>query len=80
MRKCLFERGDLLERIDDVASKTGIETAEAEIRGIKSALTATLTKRQLALFRAFDDAVVREGTARVNAALMVACNCPECRP
>lgn len=78
MRKCLFERGDLLERIDDVASKTGIETAEAEIRNIKSLLIGTLTEQQLKLFRAFDDAVVREGTARVNAALMVACGCSRC--
>lgn len=78
MRKCLFERGDLLERLDSAARKMGVETAEAEILDIKSLLIATMTEQQLKLFRAFDDAVVREGTLRVNAAFVVACACGEC--
>ena len=78
MRKCLFERDDLQERIDAAASKSGIETAEAEIRNIKSLLIATMTEQQMKLFGAFDDAVIREGTARVNAALVAACGCSQC--
>ena len=80
MRKCLFKRNDLLERLDDAADKAGIQELAAEIRNLKSALLATLSKQQVALFREFDDAVVREGTTRVNAGLMVACGCSECHP
>lgn len=78
MRKCLFERDNLLEQLDNAASRTGIETAEAETRDIRSQLAGTLSPDQMKMLRAFDDAVVREGTVRVNAALIMACGCKAC--
>lgn len=80
MRKCLFERGDLLEQIDNAADKAGIQELAADVSKIQAMLLTTLTAQQRELFRRFDDAVVREGTARVNAALTVACGCRECKP
>jgi len=79
MRKCLFERGDLLDQLDDAADKAGIQELAADVSTIQAMLLPTLTAQQRELFRQFDDAVVREGTARVNAALMVACGCRECK-
>jgi hypothetical protein len=80
MRKCLFERGDLLEQLEDAADKAGIQELAAEVSTIQAMLLPTLTAQQREIFRQFDDAVVREGTARVNAALMLACGCRECKP
>ena len=79
MRKCFFERDGILEAIDSEADKAGIQGLVAQIATIKAALLPTLTEQQKVLFRQFDDAVVNEGTVRVNSAIKAVCGCLECR-
>jgi len=79
MRKCFFERDGILETIDNEADKAGIRDIAGQISTIKTALLPTLTEQQKALFKQFDDAVVSEGTVRVNSAIKALCGCLECR-
>lgn len=79
MRRCIFKRDSLLEDLEEAACKVGIKDAEANVQRIRALLAETLTERQLSLFREFDDAVVTEGTLRINTALMMACGCEECQ-
>jgi len=79
MKKCLFKRDNFLEQLDYAADKVGIQELDAKVNAIKDELLPTLTEQQKQLFRQFDDAIVDQGTARVNGAIMLACGCPECR-
>lgn len=78
MRKCIFKRDDLLGELEEATEKAGIKDVEANVLRIKASLAETLTERQLSLLREFDDAVIAEGTLRVNAALAIGCGCRDC--
>lgn len=76
MNKCLFTRDGLMERIEDAPE---IRKIGEQIQAIKSLLLPTLTDQQRELFRQFDDAVISEGTVRVQSTIRAACGCSECK-
>lgn len=78
MRRCIFKRDNLLDKLEEVACMAGIKDAEANVLRIRTTLAETLTEQQMLLLREFDDAVITEGTLRVNAALALACGCGRC--
>lgn len=78
MRRCIMKRVSLLEELERTAGRVGIKVAEANVLRIRASLAETLTEGQMSLLREFDDAVITEGTLRVNAALALACGCRQC--
>lgn len=74
--KCLFDRNGIIDQVEDVPE---VRQIGQQINVIRAALMATLAPDQRVLFNQYDDAVVTEGTVRVNAAIRAACGCLECR-
>jgi hypothetical protein len=78
MKTCVLDKDAIHDVVEDQAEKLGLKDIAAQILEIRDALMQGLTDRQRALLRQLDDGITSEGTARVNAALMVACGCPAC--
>lgn len=76
MKKTLCRQDSILERIEQHPT---IKAVSEQITTIRNMLLANLPPEQAKLFRQYDDAVVNEGTVRVQQAIRTACGCQECR-
>lgn len=75
MKKCLFSKIN----IEQVEHAPEVRQIGEEVKRLVAQLLPSLTPEQKELYRKIDDAVVTEGTARVNAAIRAACGCIKCQ-